>query len=218
MGSNLTVSKTRLPNLNKETCNHDLVSYISIYHLWDILRIHEREIRAWAFAFHDSDLDEDGNLKVKHVHVILRLYRKVRLSTVIHWFACTDESGQKINTRDICCTGRVQQAYEYLTHKNHPDKFQYDSSIVRVSNEADFVGIQSYNDDSLKQALFAILDEGICAEEAALRYGRDFIMHNERVFSLADRIRVDRARGIIPHPVKMRELQVCDLCDLSDIF
>lgn len=95
-----------------------------------------------AWALHDkdvwqqSDVDkwnrahselpfphEVGSLKKPHVHFVCKFPNSGR-----YFHAIAKELGVPPSTINRCTN--LYKAYQYLTHKNDPDKYQYDESIV----------------------------------------------------------------------------------------
>lgn len=83
--------------------------------------------KEYAYALHDSDVNDDGDLKKAHIHWVGRGDPR-RLSSVASKLGLAEH--------DIEIGRDFKALVQYLIHKNDPDKFQYDSSIV-VSNLSD---------------------------------------------------------------------------------
>lgn len=77
---------------------------------------------------HDKDYKGNGELKTKHIHLILsnnsRPRAKQVLVTLCDLFNCSAEQIQLQQCVDIVCS------VQYLIHKNDPDKHQYLSSDI----------------------------------------------------------------------------------------
>lgn len=86
--------------------------------------------RAVPFAvspLHDQCLDENGNVKKPHYHIILTYDGP---TTYNHVLELTRSLGQPIPLRVESLSG----AYSYLTHANAPDKHQYNADDIRLYN------------------------------------------------------------------------------------
>lgn len=78
----------------------------------------------WVEAFHDKDLNEDGSQKKPHYHVVL--------------ICSAPKSYDQIKSLSDLCSG-VNPKYVqntkgmilYLIHRNNPEKYQYDKSIIK---------------------------------------------------------------------------------------
>lgn len=92
-------------------------------------------MRGLPFAvspLHEYDVNSEGELKKPHYHVLLcytsggTTFNNVKSLSV-------DELGGTIPKP----VDNIRGAYEYLIHKNHPDKFQYDESDIECCNGFD---------------------------------------------------------------------------------
>lgn len=77
----------------------------------------------YAMITHDSDLDEEGNLKKSHTHLVIRFNNPVWNS------ALAKDLGIEINYIQKCRS--LERSLLYLVHYNEPDKFQYDTRKVQ---------------------------------------------------------------------------------------
>lgn len=76
----------------------------------------------YSYILHNPDVDDDCH----HYHVVLYFKGKVkRFTTIQTWF-----EGSHIEQTN---KQRYFRCIQYLIHKNNPEKFQYDSSLI-VSN------------------------------------------------------------------------------------
>ena len=86
---------------------------------------------------HDRDVDNDGNLKKAHFHLLLSYSSATTLHNIIGWFkACGMPEGDLHSVR-ICASGVGY--YRYLTHRDNPEKAQYDANDIRVFNDVNEV-------------------------------------------------------------------------------
>lgn len=79
----------------------------------------------YAMITHDSDLDEEGNLKKSHTHLVIRFNNPVWNS------ALAKDLGIENNYIQKCRS--LERSLLYLVHYNEPDKFQYDTRKVQGS-------------------------------------------------------------------------------------
>ena len=121
---------------------------------------------AWALhdkdVWHQSDLDRwnrqhsdmpfpyrVGELKKPHVHFICKFPKSGR-----YFHAIAKELGVPVSTINRC--SNLFRAYEYLTHKNNPEKYQYELDIIG-SNEfevpTDGVGASKEEEEQVKLLL-----------------------------------------------------------------
>lgn len=92
------------------------------YHDKDIW--HQADVDTWNR--HNADLPfpyEVGSLKKPHYHFICKFSKSGR-----YFSAIAKELGVLPSTINRC--NNLFRAYEYLTHRNDPDKYQYDESII----------------------------------------------------------------------------------------
>lgn len=80
------------------------------------MRIIEKEYEFKAIL-HDKDVDEDGKLKKPHFHYIVKMPSSSPNSTLANNLGIQENYVQVIHT--------LKGAYDYLTHKFSPDKYQY---------------------------------------------------------------------------------------------
>lgn len=90
-------------------------------------------IKSWAYILHDKDLDENGNLKKPHIHLVLSLQESRQYTTIAGYFGVPPQfvSSIKQHIRKGSRTfADIGGALNYLTHRNAKDKYQYDDSEV----------------------------------------------------------------------------------------
>lgn len=84
----------------------------------------------YALIEHDSDIDDDGQIKKPHVHVFIRFPNPRYLNSV------SKDLGIASNYIRPC--GDSRSFVRYLVHLDSPNKFQYDSNKI-ITNVPDFV-------------------------------------------------------------------------------
>lgn len=103
---------------------------------------------------HEFDLkNEEGEVKKAHHHIILcyagpTTFNNVKRLTV-------DELGQTIPK----AIDNVRGAYEYLTHKNNPEKYQYSDEEIQFLNGFDIKEIVEQSEKDKALTKIAILDD-----------------------------------------------------------
>lgn len=177
----------------KKSRKFSLVSYVPAEHILQVLQSHSKSIRGFAYATHDKDLNDDGTLKAIHTHIVLWLYDGRALDDIRRWFRYTDSDGQAVNTLGQFCLD-ISSAYEYLTHQNTPEKYQYSPDIVVCTDESLFENASEVNEDSALGALNDLID-GMPLREVAAKYGRDFIFHYHHIKLLLDDIKRSECGG-----------------------
>lgn len=169
-----------------------LVTYLPEPVLVECLNKHQSSIRGFAYAYHDKDETEEGKIKETHAHIVLWLYNASTIERIRRWFYALDDIGQPINTLGQVCHD-IFSAYEYLWHKNNPEKYQYDPSVV-VSSDPSLFESDDSPDDSLMDAVNDLL-EGVPLIDVTRRYGRDFIMRYGHIRQLMEDIKNEARTG-----------------------
>lgn len=103
---------------------------------------------------HDRDADKNGEVKKAHIHA------------VVQWGAPTTYAAASAFAASIGFVPAVKPAMnppaavQYLTHLNHPDKFQYDPADVEVFNGFDFdkYYFAKDSDEALSELLLLVRD------------------------------------------------------------
>ncbi len=165
---------------NKRYRNFSLLTYLTPQQIESVLLKHDRQVKAYAYITHDMDCNEFGELKEKHIHLLICLINNTTSTAVCNWFnGFEDEKGQKINTlaqpmHDIC------GSYAYLTHDTEQargeGKYLYSKDNIKGNNLSYFEDSTKQDIDNLTLAIDDLLN-GIPLDEVRKRYGRDFIMH-----------------------------------------
>ncbi|WP_270558910.1 Rep family protein [Clostridium perfringens] len=118
----------------------------------------KKGIRDYAYIVHNKDVDGEGNLKSPHIHIALRLNNMYDSKYIAQWFNVGEQYVNKVK-------GRWSDMLSYLTHKNAPEKFQYEDNEV-VSN-FDWVNERSTTKvkrDERKEEILNLIDAGIIRE------------------------------------------------------
>lgn len=146
-----------------------------------------KSIRRSAFAIHDCDKFDDGNIKPPHMHIVLTTTDGIRpankasqiqLSSVAKWFGL-DENFVRIPSGP----GAFLDCIQYLTHEMQPEKTQYGDEIVHADfdwrkavDELNQYGVELTEIDRLRMK---VMYEGksldSCANEEPLLYTKHFL-------------------------------------------
>lgn len=151
-------------------------------------------ISYYSFIYHDKDIvkADDGteSLKPPHFHIILLLKYPQKKLTVSNWFRGWEDENGVINSF-IEPMSDLNSCFRYLTHKDHPDKYQYCDSEI-VSNDILYFRNLILNDnDYTEDKLYIGLDmymKGENPRTIAYKLGRDFIIHFRSIKELAQEI------------------------------
>lgn len=127
-------------------------------------------IKNYALILHDKDKDDNGNAKKNHYHMLIKTLNPYTASSVNKWF--DDDEGAN-SLCELCNTPK--RAFEYLIHKNNPEKFQYNIDEI----EGNWI-FESSNTDPLTDAFFDYAN-GMKLKDLISKYGRDFIIHYNQI-------------------------------------
>lgn len=128
---------------------------------------------------HDRDVDNDGNLKKAHFHLLLAYSSATTLNNIRGWFKVCGLPESELHTVRVCASGVGY--YRYLTHKDNIEKVQYLDNDIRVFNDSDelfkkFSRTASEKIDDLVR-IFQIVDE---LETISFHSLVQYLMLNER--------------------------------------
>lgn len=111
--------------------------------------VRDAQLMGWDFVrspLHDSDVKEDGTPKKTHYHWLVGFDKKPPSPQD---FAKFIKKYSFVYHREELVVRDPVGAYEYLTHKNHPNKHQYDDSEIFRS---DFWDVEKYVTQEQKNA------------------------------------------------------------------
>lgn len=99
---------------------------------------------------HDKDVNPDGEVKKAHWHVILSWDGPQRATAA-------KKMAELLNSPIPIKIESVKGAYQYFTHKNNPEKFQYDEKEIRVFNGFDISQYVALTNQERYQAIRDII-------------------------------------------------------------
>ncbi len=160
--------------------NFALMTYLSAEQIEKVLIKHDRQLKSYAYCLHDKDINEFGQLKEVHTHLLLCLVNNTTCDSVKNWFkGFTDDKQLPINTLAQPMHD-ISGSYDYLTHNTEQarddGKYIYQESDIKGFNLEYFQDTSIQDQDNLTLALVD-LQNGVLLSEIAKRYGRDFIVH-----------------------------------------
>ena len=110
---------------------------------------------------HNRDVEEDGSPKKCHYHILLAYSSATTLNNIRGWFRACGMPDSDMHSIRVCASGVGY--YRYLTHKDNPEKAQYDVKDLRIFNDFDGIFKNFENSDSDKidkrVRIFQIVDE-----------------------------------------------------------
>lgn len=116
--------------------------------------IQERGIPFCISPYHDKDLNPTGEPKKPHYHIILCFNGPTTYNNVK---SITDSLNQPIPIP----LDSVRGYYRYLTHKDNPDKYQYNEKDIECFNGfyvSDFVDLTEVEIMELKRSIFHLIE------------------------------------------------------------
>lgn len=87
----------------------------------------------WYLAKHDKDKYANGEDKLVHLHLVLLSDKLLRAKQVLSHLA--DVLYTNVENIQIDEVNSIPGAIQYLLHKNNPEKYQYDESIIETNDE-----------------------------------------------------------------------------------
>lgn len=182
----------------------------------------------YAYALHDLDVDENNQLKKPHYHVVMRFTNKQTFSGL------SKDLGIPENYLEA--KGRKNEfkfGVRYLIHKDNPDKYQYDPSIIH--GNAPILRFLKSDSDDLGIDLMEEIYSGRCRSihdlyKFALSIGawsefrRGFNMYNVILADLRNvslRVCADNDLAYLNELKKQAERvhdhrQISDLCEIEN--
>lgn len=136
----------------------------------------------WAFIRHDKDDKEP------HTHILLRMNNKTTAQSVKKKFIKAGtglDNGKDVNTM-VEYAQDTEYCFEYLTHANAKEKYQYPITDVVTDDlgywRGDYssFGKQKTAERSIENTAYQILSDlenKVSLREMARRYGREFIIN-----------------------------------------
>ena len=185
---------------NRRVRHFFLVLYCTVNELQLILLKYSCRIHHCVFIVHDkchylSDLtDKDGNivhrkgeLEKKHIHLLISFYNTHTFSSVKKLFTTKEDNPRVEPVNDMV------KCFEYLTHKNDPEKYQYlDSDLVFFCDKPFYDDLLLKGDkvDNDNKALAIVKDilRGVNPIVMIDRYGRDYAIHMRQYKEVADEV------------------------------
>lgn len=100
-----------------------------------IISLAEEHLTFAVSPLHDRDTEDNGTLKKPHFHLLLAYSSATTLNNIRGWFNACGMPESELHSVRVCASGVGY--YRYLTHKDNPEKIQYDDNDIRVFNDSD---------------------------------------------------------------------------------
>lgn len=101
----------------------------------------------YYFIRHYADLNENGELKHDHYHLIIKLPKRIRKSTLIRVLASQLNINDNLITADILYNKRM--SVRYLIHLDDPNKYQYSECQIFTNNDEALFNYLHYDIENL---------------------------------------------------------------------
>ncbi len=181
--------------------NYGLITYHSEETIKTVLQTYAGRIRHFAYILHDKDtyehdvyekdkngnttdkiLHKKGETKEKHYHLLLSMNNAMTLTAIRALFPIgANTLGQAIRDKADC--------FNYLNHKDAPDKYQYPDKAIICDDFDYWKGIQSGESDDRTLNIIDDIISGVGFRELAKRYGRDLVINYQKYWSFAKNVK-----------------------------
>ena len=139
----------------------------------------------YAYIMHQPEADN----KQLHYHIVVKLSKQ----QTCDYFFNRKNFNQNVFVKGLKKRLGAFRAFEYLVHKNHPDKIQYQLSDV-VSDDLPFW--QSLVASKPDNGEFVVDLANLSPLEMALKYGRDFIKNYSKYADFKRLFLLDNVRDV----------------------
>ena len=151
------------------------ISYANEEHIRNVLS--RGDISHWARILHDKDIKDNGEWKEKHNHIIVVFKANKSIQRVRDIF----QDGTDQNTL-VKVVEDIKHDFDYLTHKNDQDKYQYSIEDVKTDNGDYWKKVT--NEEQIQRTSNEEFIEDLMSDEMsykgmAIKYGRDFIKNRK---------------------------------------
>lgn len=133
--------------------NFSCVLYGSLENLDEFLNTAETIPRAYAYIVHDKDILDNGEPKKTHIHLILS-YSNARSIENVEKILLVYMNKNELQHQNVFIEPcrNIKSAFDYLTHKNDKNKYQYTIDNV-VCSSIEFFQHQSSTNDYISHVL-----------------------------------------------------------------
>lgn len=100
-----------------------------------IISLAEEHLTFAVSPIHDRDKEDDGSLKKAHYHLLIAYSSATTLNNIRGWVNACGMPESELHSVRVCASGAAY--FRYLTHKDNPEKVQYDDNDIRVFNDSD---------------------------------------------------------------------------------
>lgn len=177
-----------MPSINSQTTSFNIIIQIEGYDTEMISNLLLKYLHSYkcnyAYILHNKDLDNEGNIKKSHLHLIIYNFEKrKRLSTMIN------ELSEKLEINPFAITidtiKSLEGSIQYLIHKNDIEKYHYDKcEIITNINDKELDLLLEYNNSALSfDRLFQTVLNAKNKTEIMQQIGISYYQHYRGVIS-----------------------------------
>lgn len=166
--------------MEKRFYSFRLISYASEMEIQELLKYCSK----WEYIWHDKDLKDDGTPKEPHWHINVVLKQWKTVTGVCKLIK------SEANTLAIPMIDKVE-AHEYLTHKNNPEKYQYDSSLIKHSGKQ--LVNEGEDKEQINEEWLTTLINARTLREKAIKLGKDYIRYRKQYEEFIDDLIMEEA-------------------------
>lgn len=115
----------------------------------------ETGLQGCVSPLHDKDVNADGEIKKSHYHIILNYSGPTSYNVVLNLT-------EKLHASIPQPLEQVRGYYRYLTHKDNPEKHQYDEKDIKCFNGfniSDFIELTKSEINTIKRELQKLIDD-----------------------------------------------------------
>ncbi len=181
--------------------HYSLVFYGTENQLFGIMLKYSVRIAHYVYIKHDKDvyredlIDEEtneykhrkGDIEKEHFHLLISFYNAHTFTAVKKLFTTAED---KPRVEAITDMGAM---YRYLTHKDNPEKYQYDDTALKSSDinyyEKVLLEGQKQDTDNKAEAIINDMLKGVSPRIMVSRYGRDYVIHMNQYKDCVQEIR-----------------------------
>lgn len=167
--------------------NFACITYATEEQISRFLCHYRRDIKHYAYAYHDKDDNEP------HTHIILLWHNGMSTSALKKRFKrFTDQNTlvEVLLDKTAC--------YQYLTHENDDDKYHYDIGIIKSDSSSYWQAVVYEEEEDDNKALSIVNDilAGVPLPIMLKRYGTHFVINFDKYQSFAKQMLMyDRERA-----------------------
>lgn len=104
----------------------------------------------YAYILHNKDINENGDLKKEHTHVIINSKNAIWNTALSKELGITENYIQRVRN--------YENALEYLIHYNEPEKFQYSIDDVKGNLKTKLLQIINTDDRMEEDKMLELID------------------------------------------------------------